>query len=51
MAHYDSGWRPKGVTDTVDGYDVHDHGIKPTEVNEGEIDGDVSIRDDETDEE
>ncbi|MFB6120602.1 MAG: hypothetical protein ABEJ68_05735 [Halobacteriaceae archaeon] len=47
MAHYDSGWQPKGVTDRVNGFVVHDHGIKPNEVNEGEIDGDVSITDDE----
>jgi len=45
MAHYDSGWRPKGATETYNGFEVWDHGIGPHELNQGEVDGDISFDD------
>lgn len=43
MSHRDSGWRPKGATETYNGYEVWDHGIWPNEINDGEVDGDISF--------
>ena len=51
MSHKDSGWRPKGATEKYNGFEVYDHGIWPNEVNEGEVDGDISFDDLEDDEE
>jgi hypothetical protein len=42
MSHQDSGWRPTTV-ETYDGFEVHDHGVWPTEFNHGEVDGDISL--------
>lgn len=43
MAHQDSGWRPKGASETYRGFEVWDHGVFPNEINHGEVDGDVSL--------
>ncbi|MFB6302828.1 MAG: hypothetical protein ABEH78_08215 [Haloferacaceae archaeon] len=45
MAHYDGGWRPRGATETYNGFEVWDHGIGPHELNHGEVDGDISFDD------
>lgn len=50
MAHEDSGWRPRGASETYDGFDVWDHGVWPNEINHGEVDGDVTFEDDHHDE-
>jgi len=42
MSHHDSGYRPDTV-EMYDGFDVFDHGVWPTEINYGEVDGDVSF--------
>ena len=48
MAHEEaSEWRPKGATETFKGYEVWDHGVKAIDLNHGEIDGEVSLTDDE----
>lgn len=47
MTHHDSGWRPTGAEHTYRGFEVNDHGVFPCELNDGEVDGDVSIDDDE----
>lgn len=47
MSHQDQGWRPQGVANYVNGYEVFDHGVFPSEVNHGVTDGDVSLTDDE----
>jgi hypothetical protein len=47
MAHNDTGWRPKGVEESCGGYEVWEYEIGPHEVNEGEVDGDISFDDDE----
>ncbi|MBX0322214.1 hypothetical protein EGH21_04110 [Halomicroarcula sp. F13] len=47
MAHEDNEWRPKGATDTFKGYEVWDHGVWPIDTNHGEVDGDVSLTDEE----
>lgn len=36
MSHQDSGWRPKGATETYNGYEVWDHGVHPHEINCGD---------------
>ena len=46
MSHHDSGWRPQGVTDFHNGFEVHDHGIWPNEVNVAQVNGDVDFRPD-----
>lgn len=43
MSHKDSGWRPKGAMESYKGMEVFDHGVGPHEVNEGEVDGDISF--------
>lgn len=43
MGFKDSGWRPKGAMYEYNGYEVWDHDHGPHHVNEGEVDGDVSI--------
>lgn len=35
MSHEDSGWRPKGATESYNGYEVWDHGVHAHEVNCG----------------
>lgn len=45
MAHYDTGWRPKGATHNYNGYEVWDHGIGPHEVNQGQVDGEILFDD------
>ena len=47
MSHEDSGWRPKGVTNTFDGSEIWDHGVHANEVNEAEVDGDLDVVQDE----
>lgn len=51
MSHRDSGWRPKGATEKYNGFEVWDHGIWPNEVNDAEVDGDISFEDADADEE
>lgn len=48
MGHKDTGWRPKGV-ESYKGHEVWEYNIAPHEVNEGEVDGEISF--DETDDE
>ena len=43
MSHKDSGWRPKGATEKYNGFEVFDHGIWPSEIHEGEVDGDITF--------
>ncbi|SFK82614.1 hypothetical protein SAMN04487950_1291 [Halogranum rubrum] len=49
MAHEDTGWRPKGGVEPYRGYDVWEYEIGPHEVNDGEVDGDISFEGNETD--
>ncbi|SEO67871.1 hypothetical protein SAMN04487948_104134 [Halogranum amylolyticum] len=44
MGHEDTGWRPKGV-EPYKGHDIWEYKIGPHEVNEGEVDGDISFDD------
>ncbi|QLG61397.1 hypothetical protein [Halorarum salinum] len=41
MTHKDSGWRPKGATEKYNGFEVWDHGVRPNEINDGEVDGEI----------
>lgn len=44
MSHHEAGgWEMKGVTDVYNGFEVHDHGIAPREMNVAQVDGDVSF--------
>lgn len=43
MANRDSGWRPMGATDSYEGFEVWDFEHGPHEINEGEVDGEVSL--------
>jgi len=43
MSHKETEWEPKGGAETFKGFDVHDHGVFPHEVNDGEVDGEVSF--------
>lgn len=43
MSHEETGWRPKGAVEKYNGFEVYDHGIWPHEVNQGEVDGDISF--------
>jgi len=45
MSHKDSGWRPKGATETFNGFEVWDHGVYPNEINDAEVDGEVNLTD------
>lgn len=45
MSHEDSGWRPDDV-ETYDGFAVYDHGVWPSELNAGEVDGEISLTED-----
>ena len=45
MSHRDSGWRPKGAAQKYNGFEVWDHGVWPNEVNDAEVDGDISFDD------
>jgi hypothetical protein len=47
MGHKDTGWRPRGGVESYRGYDLWEYEIGPHEVNDGEVDGDISF-DDET---
>ncbi|SEP13806.1 hypothetical protein SAMN04487948_11628 [Halogranum amylolyticum] len=47
MSHRDSGWRPKGATEKYNGFEVWDHGIWPNELNDAEVDGEISFDDEE----
>ncbi|WP_458210009.1 hypothetical protein [Haladaptatus sp. NG-SE-30] len=46
MSHKDGGWRPDVGLETYAGFELWDHGIGPHEINDGEVDGDVSFDDD-----
>jgi hypothetical protein len=49
MSHEDHTdvWEPKGAEHTFKGYDVRDHGVWATDLNHGEVDGEVDLSDDE----
>ena len=50
MSHHDNRLRPKGATETYNGFEVWDHCVHPCDVNHGETDGDVDLGCEEGDE-
>jgi hypothetical protein len=36
-------WKPEAAVDTYKGYEIWEYEVGPHEINEGEVDGDVSF--------
>ncbi|MFB6223726.1 MAG: hypothetical protein ABEH86_08670 [Haloarcula sp.] len=36
MAHEETQWRPKGATETFNGFEVWDHGVYPIDINQND---------------
>ena len=47
MVNRDSGWRPDGAMDAYGGYEVLEYNVGPHQINEGEVDGEITFETDE----
>lgn len=45
MTHQDSGWRPTCAMESYSGFEMWDHCIGPHQINDAEVDGEISFDD------
>lgn len=46
MTKRDLDWRPDGAMETYNGFELWEYNVGPHHLNEGEVDGDVTIDED-----